>query len=602
MRTKSLKKRMAVMMSTLLLTLMIVPLNAHAATDVSINWNDVKQEIDGFGVSQAGWSGAIYDLQEPARSQIMDLLFTQDNGIGLSILRGALFAEYNPAPGQFDFTVRPDQVWVMQQAKARGVDKLVASTWSPPAWMKTNNSTTHGGYLKQENYGDYALLMSKFIKEYKQQFDLDLYAVSIANEPNAMTFLTWDSSEWNSTNFQVFLKDYLKQAMIDEGVSSTKVIAGESSWWSEDLIKDSLNDPASAERLDIVGGHNYPIPILNVELPTTPFSTAVSKGKKVWMTEVSKVDSYDPGINSGLKFAKQTHDFMTKAGVNAWLYWTGAIPGDNDEGLINVDKNTSTYKITKRYYTLGNFSKFIKPGYVRIGAPENPKSNVYISAYKDPATDKFTIVAINNGDATAEVNLVPNGFMSGSLTPYTTDDQMNLAQGAAIPSTGGKFQTIIPAKSVVTFVGENGSAPAPQEQTLVDDLDDWSKTFSHTSGLVMDSSNSGYFNGDASRVKRLDGTTESFVYNIPNITSFQAVFYQFSVWDGIAFYVSSDQENWTKLAHASTPGVYTGSKWYQKTYYSVELPPAGTQYLKVELSGSDSWEKQVSQMTINYTL
>lgn len=602
MKTKSLKKRMAVMMSTLLLTLMIVPLNAHAATDVSINWNDVKQEIDGFGVSQAGWSGAIYDLQEPARSQIMDLLFTQDNGIGLSILRGALFAEYNPAPGQFDFTVRPDQVWVMQQAKARGVDKLVASTWSPPAWMKTNNSTTHGGYLKQENYGDYALLMSKFIKEYKQQFDLDLYAVSIANEPNAMTFLTWDSSEWNSTNFQVFLKDYLKQAMIDEGVSSTKVIAGESSWWSEDLIKDSLNDPASAERLDIVGGHNYPIPILNVELPTTPFSTAVSKGKKVWMTEVSKVDSYDPGINSGLKFAKQTHDFMTKAGVNAWLYWTGAIPGDNDEGLINVDKNTSTYKITKRYYTLGNFSKFIKPGYVRIGAPENPKSNVYISAYKDPATDKFTIVAINNGDATAEVNLVPNGFTSGSLTPYTTDDQMNLAQGAAIPSTGGKFQTIIPAKSVVTFVGENGSTPAPQEQTLVDDLDDWSKTFSHTSGLVMDSSNSGYFNGDASRVKRLDGTTESFVYNLPNITSFQAVFYQFSVWDGIAFYVSSDQENWTKLAHASTPGVYTGSKWYQKTYYSAELPPAGTQYLKVELSGSDSWEKQVSQMTINYTL
>lgn len=601
MRTKSLKKRMTVMMSTLLLTLTIVPLTANAATDVSLNWNEVKQEIDGFGVSQAGWSDAVYDLQEPARSEVMDLLFTQNNGIGLSILRGALFAEFNPAPGQFDFAARPDQVWVMQQAKARGVDKLIASTWSPPAWMKTNNSTTHGGYLKQENYGDYALLMSKFIKEYKQQFDLDLYAVSIANEPNAMTFLTWDSSEWNSTNFQVFLKDYLKQAMIDEGVASTKVIAGESSWWSEDLIKDSLNDPASAERLDIVAGHNYPIPILNVELPTTPFSTAVSKAKKVWMTEVSKVDSYDPGINSGLKFAKQTHDFMTKAGVNAWLYWTGAIPGDNDEGLINVDKSTSTYKITKRYYTLGNFSKFIKPGYVRIGAPENPKSNVYISPYKDPATDKFTIVAINNGDATAEVNLVPNGFKSGSLTPYTTDDQMNLAQGAAIPLTGGKFQTILPAKSVVTYVGEKDSAPIPQEQTLVDDLNDWSKTISHTSGLVMDSSNSGYFNGDTSRVKRLDGTTESFVYNLPNITSFQAVFYQFSVWDGIAFYVSSDQENWTKLAHASTPGVYTGSKWYQKTYYSAELPPTGTQYLKVELSGSDSWEKQVSQMTINYT-
>ncbi|MCM3039144.1 hypothetical protein M3201_05465 [Paenibacillus motobuensis] len=603
MRTKMVRKLMAAVMSTLLLTVMTMPLTTHAAAaDVSINWNDVKQEIDGFGVSQAGWSGAIYDLQEPARSEIMDLLFTQDQGIGLSILRGALFAEFNPAPGQFDFTVRPDQVWVMQQAKARGVDKLVASTWSPPAWMKTNNSTTHGGYLKQENYGDYALLMSKFIKEYKQQFDLDLYAVSIANEPNSMTFLTWDSSEWNSTNFQVFLKDYLKQAMINEGVSQTKVIAGESSWWSEDLIKDSLNDPASAERLDIVGGHNYPIPILNLELPTTPFSTAVSKGKKVWMTEVSKVDSYDPSINSGLKFAKQTHDFMTKAGVNAWMYWTGAIPGDNDEGLINVDKDTSTYKMTKRYYTLGNFSKFIKQGYVRIGATENPKSNVYFSAYKDPATDRFTIVALNTGDVTAEVNLIPNGFTAGTLTPYTTDDQLNLAQGPAVAASNGKFQTIIPAHSVVTFVGQKGSPPAPQEQTLVDELDDWSKTSSHTSGLVMDSSNSGYFNGDKSRVKRLNGTTESFVYNLPNISSFRADMYQFSVWDGIAFYVSSDQVNWTKLAHASTPGVYTGSQWYQKTYYSTELPPPGTQYLKIELSGSDSWEKQVSRMTIKYAM
>ncbi|MCE5172155.1 hypothetical protein LQV63_23000 [Paenibacillus profundus] len=160
----------------------------------------------------------------------------------------------------------------MQQAKARGVHKLIASSWSPPAWMKTNNSTTNGGYLKSENYGDFALLMSKFIKEYNQQFGIDLYGVSLANEPNSMTFLSWGSSEWNSTNIQVFLKDYLKQAMVNQGVQGTKVIVGEPSWWSEDLMKDALNDPASAERIDIVAGHNYPIPIIGVELPTTPFT------------------------------------------------------------------------------------------------------------------------------------------------------------------------------------------------------------------------------------------------------------------------------------------------------------------------------------------
>ncbi|MEI0737140.1 glycoside hydrolase [Paenibacillus sp. JTLBN-2024] len=145
MRKTFAKKLMGLTMSVMLTAFAAVPFTAHAASDVTVNWNDVKQEIDGFGVSQAGWSDAIYDLQEPVRSEIMDLLFKPDTGIGISIFRGALFPQFNPAPGQYDFNARPDQVWVMQQAKARGVDKLIASTWSPPAWMKTNNSTTHGG-------------------------------------------------------------------------------------------------------------------------------------------------------------------------------------------------------------------------------------------------------------------------------------------------------------------------------------------------------------------------------------------------------------------------------------------------------------------------
>ncbi|OME80231.1 hypothetical protein BK120_20635 [Paenibacillus sp. FSL A5-0031] len=591
----------SVVMSLVLSTLIVLPLTAHAASDVTVNWNDVKQEIDGFGVSQAGWSDAIYDLAEPARSEVMDLLFTQDKGIGLSILRGEIFPQFNPAPETYDFNARPDQVWVMQQAKARGVDKIIATAWSPPAWMKTNNSTTNGGFLKSENYGDFATLMATFIKEYKLQFGIDLYGVSLTNEPNSMTFLSWNSSEWNSTNIQVFLKNYLKQAMINQGVQNKKVIVGESSWWSEDLVKDALNDPASAERIDIVGGHNYPVPVINAELPTNPFTTAASKGKKVWMTEVSKVDSYDPGINSGLKFAKQIHDFVTKANVNAWLYWTGAIPGNNDEGLINVNKATSTYQLTKRYYAFGNFSKFIKPGYVRIGASENPQSGVYASAFKDPATGKFTIVAVNDSDSSAEVNFNPSGFTAGKLTPYTTNSDLNMAKGPNVPLAGGKFKTVIPAKSVITFVGENGSAPDSPPQTLTDDLNNWSKTSSHTSNLAFDTTNSAlYFNNDTSRVKRLTGTTANFVYNLQNITNFTATVYHASVWNGIAFYTSPDNVNWTQVSHTSTVGVYTFGNWYRKTYSPQNELPAGTQYLKVELSGSDSWEKQVAKMVINY--
>lgn len=78
MRTTFAKKLMGLTMSVMLTAFAAVPFTAHAASDVTINWNDVKQEIDGFGVSQAGWSDAIYDLQEPVRSEIMDLLFKPD--------------------------------------------------------------------------------------------------------------------------------------------------------------------------------------------------------------------------------------------------------------------------------------------------------------------------------------------------------------------------------------------------------------------------------------------------------------------------------------------------------------------------------------------
>ena len=439
------------------ITLPGMPMKARAASDVIIHWNDLKQEIDGFGVSQADWSHAIYDMQGPVRDEIMDLLFDPDKGIGASIFRGSVFADFNPVPGEYDFNTRPDQVWVMQQAQARGVDKIIATNWSPPAWMKTNQSTTHGGYLKPECYGDYAGLLSGFIREYRQRFGIDLYAISMCNEPNSMKFLSWDSCEWNATNIQVFLRDYLKQEMIDQGVADTKVIAAEPSWWSEDLMKDALNDPESCGRIDIVAAHNYPVPIINRELPTKPFKTAADKGKKVWMTEVSQENSYDAGMTSGLKFAKQIHHFMTDANVNAWLYWTGAIPGNNDEGLINVYKDTNTYQLTKRYYAFGNYSKYIRPGYVRIGATDSPMRGVYVSAYKSPDTGEFTIVAVNDRDSTAQLNVRPDGFAPARLTPYITNDSLNMEPGRDIVSTDGKFQTALPPKSVITFVGGKDS-------------------------------------------------------------------------------------------------------------------------------------------------
>jgi glucuronoarabinoxylan endo-1,4-beta-xylanase len=103
------------------------------------------------------------------------------------------------------------------------------------------------------------------------------------------------------------------------------------------------------------------------------------------MTEVSDMQGNDTTINDGLKWAKEVHDFMTITQGNAWCYWWGACYKTwNGEGLIQLDMNAKTYKVAKRLYTIGQYARFIRPGWERISATASPASGVYVTAYKDP--------------------------------------------------------------------------------------------------------------------------------------------------------------------------------------------------------------------------
>lgn len=271
-------------------------------------------------------------------------------------------------------------------------------------------------------------------------------------------------------------------------------------------------------------------------------------------------------------------------------------------GLYNVDKSTGNFNRTKRFYSFGNFSKFIRPGYVRISATENATSGVYCTAYKDPNTGKFALVVINDNNITNNISIVTRNFNTGIITPYITDSNSNLEKRHEIVINNDKFYTELPPKSVTTFVGQLGSEPTKPENDLVDMLSDWSKTYSHTQGMVLDSSNPFYFNEDTSRARRLSEANENIVYNFSDITNFRAVIYHNKEWNGVAFYVSPDNQNWIKIDHVSTQGSYTHNGWYQKEYKALKYIPEGMNYFKVEFSGTGSWNKQLSQITISQKL
>jgi len=167
---------------------MIVPAITVGATipNLAIDWNNTHQNIDGYGASIPYIASQFVRFQQKA--MVMDLLFDPKAGIGLSILRSSILEQrwgtIEPSQGIWNFTGDAAQVWVQQQAQLRGVSKIMATVWSPPAWMKTNSSTANGGYLKTHMYQAFADYLTAYVLQYKARFGVNIYAVSIANEPN----------------------------------------------------------------------------------------------------------------------------------------------------------------------------------------------------------------------------------------------------------------------------------------------------------------------------------------------------------------------------------------------------------------------------------
>ncbi len=483
---------------------MALPANLYAASTCTVDGSVTYQPIDGFGVSEAfHQSNNIARLGETKQKEIYDLLFSTDKGAGFSIFRsilgdGGTWGNADDGPNK---TMEPSEnVWDWKESNddqipmyrtirdEYGIDKLIYTVWSPPAWMKSNGSTSRGT-IKEDKYQAYATYLAEHIKNYKSKFGIDITHIGISNEPNLET--NYSSCTWSSAQFKAFMSGYLVPTFDKEGITA-KVVMGEPMACTESFAIDCLKDATAVKRTDIVGCHNY-------GSTYQAFQTTKSKGKGIWMTEVSDMNGNDITISDGLKWAKEVHDFMTVTQGNAWFYWWGAcFKTHNGEGLIQMDLNSKTYKVAKRLYTIGQYARFIRPGWERISATASPASGVYVTAYKDPSSGSFAIVAINNGSSSQSVSFNLKGFSVASVTPYTTSASQNLAAGSDISVNGSSFTGNLASNSVTTFVA---SKPANKISGYVKSSSDFSSTASaiksnfkvEAAGMSALTNESGYF-------------------------------------------------------------------------------------------------------------
>jgi glucuronoarabinoxylan endo-1,4-beta-xylanase len=212
---------------------------AAAAVDPSAR----RQTIRGFGgMNHPAWAG---DLTAAQR----DTAFGNGTGqLGFSVLR--IHIDENQANWGAE-------VATAQRAAALGAI-VFASPWNPPASMVetfTHGSQTDAKRLRHDSYGAYAQHLNAFYQFMKSN-GVDLYAVSVQNEPDYAQDWTW----WTSSEIVTFLRN-------NAGSIGTRVIAPESFQYVKSMSDPILNDATALANLDILGAHLYGTPFANFPYP-----------------------------------------------------------------------------------------------------------------------------------------------------------------------------------------------------------------------------------------------------------------------------------------------------------------------------------------------
>lgn len=395
---------------------------------IEIDADKEYQAIAGFGGANRMWGTQFLKPAEAKKAFGLG-----EDELGLSIFRVRIASNKNEWPLIFES---------VKEARKYGV-KIQASPWSPPASLKSNGSHV-GGFLPEENYGAFVEHINAFIQVMKNE-GVDIYAVSFQNEPDIE--VSYESCSWRAIDMREFVRDYGDQ------ITGSRLAVPESFNFNQDYTNTLLTDEDTRANMDIVAGHIYGGGL-------GKFPLAELHGKEIWMTEyllnkntgnsgAPAWDTYSEAEiwDETLVMLNTVHEAMMN-NWNAYIWWYlqryYSFIGDGEHG-------TTSGEILKRGYAFSHFSKFVRPGFIRVDATASETSDLQISAYTG---DGQTVVVIINPEMAAELGVRINAPGAVNATTYLTNVDVD-RQKKSFNVVGGKVTLDIPGKSVITIVLEN---------------------------------------------------------------------------------------------------------------------------------------------------
>jgi O-glycosyl hydrolase len=469
----------------LLVTLCALSLGARAGEPPTVHLSPPDgPKFDGWGTSLCWFANAVGRWPEPQRSEIADALFSV-SGLGLTVVRYNIgggekpghhhmpwfrqMEGFEPAAGTWNWEADPGQRWMLDAAVRRGANRLEAFSNAPPYWMTLSKCVAGAADPNTDNLDPkqetaFAEYLTEVVKHFRDTWGIRFDTLEPMNEP----FTDYWRANHNQEGChfergsQARLIQLLRTVLDQHGLDAIKISAADETNYDKAIETWKSYDVKTRACVAQINAHAYATD-RRLELR----ALARESGKPLVMSEVDggggKPHDH-AGIGPALTLAGQIIDDLRDLQPLRWVFWQavedeeGQVGSDNNWGLIHADLQgeSHTWALTKKYHAMAHFSKFIRPGAVLVScdAPDT------VAAYDRDG--KMLVVVTRNAqlaDETIAYDLAPFGQRPMRVEAYRTSATEDMAKIPAEPATKALFSAVARAQSVTTYVMKFEATP-----------------------------------------------------------------------------------------------------------------------------------------------
>lgn len=406
------------------------------------------QTIIGFGGSFTESSAYLLNkLSQKNRDLVLEAYFGSE-GANYSLTRTHInscdfsLRNYSYAPIEGDkelkhFSIeedRDDIIPMIKDAMAKSEEgfKIISSPWTAPPWMKDNRDWK-GGKLLPEYYDTWALFFSKYLNAYKEE-GIEIWGLTVENEPLGNDS-NWESMHYSAEEMVDFVNNHLGPKL-EADQHNVKIFTYDQNRGEEleEWAKVIYKDETSSKYIDGMAIHWYASTYdyfpksLNFTHDIAPKKHLIqseacidaevphwkeddwywSKEATDWGWDWAPEDQkqYHPKYVPVYRYARDIIGCLNNW-VEGWIDWNMVLDRQGGPNWANnwctapiiVDPEKDEIYFTPLYYTLAHFSKFIRPGAVRIGFEISDK-NIMMTAAQNP--DESIVIVILNMNSEAK--------------------------------------------------------------------------------------------------------------------------------------------------------------------------------------------------------